>query len=69
MELSPQIGLGMVFAVGYDAHCLGLPRSTAPGEPGTDGYLAWLAGWDEARAMWECSRRSVYPLETLLAVG
>jgi hypothetical protein len=48
MKFLVEIGLGIIFAAGCDARSLGMPRSTAPGEPGTDGHLSWLAGWDEA---------------------
>ena len=42
------VGLGIVFAAGYDAYEFGLTRCAAPGEPGSVGFLSWLAGWDEA---------------------
>jgi hypothetical protein len=48
MKLLPSLGLGIIFAAGCDAYSLGMPRSAAPGETGTDGHLSWLAGWDEA---------------------
>ena len=47
MQLLSGIGLGTVFAAGCDSHALGVPRAEAPGEPGSDGYVSWLAGWDE----------------------
>jgi hypothetical protein len=47
MQPLSSIGLGIVFAAGCDAHALGAPRAEALGKPGSDGYLSWLAGWDE----------------------
>jgi hypothetical protein len=50
MQARSDFGLGIMFAAGYHARSLETPRSAAPGEPRSAGYLSWLAGWDEAEA-------------------
>jgi hypothetical protein len=48
MKSRSDVGLGIIFATGYDAHVTRAPRSADPCKPKSDDSLSWLAGWDEA---------------------
>jgi ribosome modulation factor len=65
MEPQSGVGLGIIFAAGYDAGITGEPRSVAPGPPGSDCAWAWLVGWGEARSS---VLPAAYPAKKALAL-